>query len=112
MTSEFTFDLNYHLFANQNIDCSVYASAGSFSVTFQQNLGENKINYMAKGNIVRAGTKFRYYFWNRLGALAMLSYYSGNATKPSAQNKMPEGQSYSTSIKGAAMEVGLCFRLF
>jgi hypothetical protein len=111
-TSEFTFDLNYHMFSNQKIDCSVYGSFGSFSVAFKESLGENKINYMAKGSIVRAGTKFRYYFWNRLGALAMLSWYSGNATKPTAQSKMPEGQNYSTSIKGVAMEVGLCFRFF
>jgi hypothetical protein len=110
-TSEFTFDLNYHLYSSKRVDWSIYTSVGSFSVGFKEKMGENEFNYMAKGGIVRAGTKFRYYFWKRLGVLGMLSTYSGNAGQ-TENSSSHEGQSYSTNITGTAMEFGLCFRFF
>jgi hypothetical protein len=110
-SKEFTFDLNYHLYSGRRVDWSVYTSVGSFSVGFKEKIGETDFNYMAKGGIFRVGTKFRYYFWKRLGVLGMLSSYSGNAEQTKNSSSY-EGQKYSTNITGTAVEFGLCFRFF
>jgi len=111
MTSEFTFDLNYHLYSSKRLDLSVYSSVGSFSVGFNEKAGENTYNYKAKGGIVRTGAKLRYYFWKRLGVMFMWSTYSGNAS-PKEGTSSFEGHHYATKITGRATELGLCFRLF
>ncbi len=110
-TTEFTFDLNYHLYSGRRTDWSVYGSVGAFGVNFKSDFGENKIDYAAKGGIVRMGTKINYYFWKRLGALVMVSTYAGEAS-PGKGSKLIEGQNYSTRIVGTATEFGLCFRFF
>jgi hypothetical protein len=109
-TSEFTFDLNYHLYISKRFDWSVYSSLGSFSVGFKQQVGETNYDYKAKGGIFRVGTKFRYYFWKRLGFMMMLSSYSGNASPKQGSAIHEGGQTYSTNISGTATEWGLCFR--
>lgn len=109
-TSEFTFDLNYHVFSSKRTDISIYSSIGSFGVDFSAKSGENTYNYNASGGIVRFGTKFRYYFWKRLGIMAMLSTYSGTAN-PDKNLKFGELSAQSTTISGTATEFGLCFRL-
>ena len=111
-TSEFTFDLNYHLYSGRRTDWSVYTSAGTFGVDYKQQSGENTFNYSAKGGIVRVGTKLRYYFWKRLGALAMLSSYSGSAAPTRCPPTGAGVSNYSTRISGTALEFGLCFRFF
>jgi len=109
-TSEFTFDLNYHLYSRKRTDVSVYGSIGSFGVDFTSKSGENTYNYKGTGGIIRFGTKFRYYFWKRLGVLAMLSTYSGTAT-PQKDLHFGDQLAPATTIVGTATEFGLCFRL-
>lgn len=112
-TSEFTFDLNYHLYSGRHIDWSLYSSVGSFGVSYNALVGENATNYHynAKGGIFRMGSRVRYYFGRRFGVLAMLSSYSGYA-KPKTASPASEIKSYSTSIRGTAIEFGLCYRFF
>ncbi len=110
-TSEFTFDVNYHFYTRKRVDMSLYTSLGSFGVAFSGKDGENSYNYNAKGGIIRAGIKARYYFWKRLGALAMVSTYSANASTDGIKG-ITVGNNTSTAIKGTALEFGLCFRIF
>ena len=110
-TSEFTFDGNYHVFANKRLDLSVFASLGMFSVTIKGNDSDNFYNYTAKGNIVRMGTRARYYFCKRLGVFGMVSSYYGNCS-PKNVTGNTVGKNYSTIISGAAIEGGFCYRLF
>lgn len=111
-TSEFTFDLNYHIYSGRHIDWSVYSSVGSFGVSYNAIVGENtNYQYNAKGGIFRMGSRVRYYFGRRFGVLAMLSSYSAYAT-PKTASPVSEIKSYSTSIKGTAIEFGLCYRFF
>lgn len=112
-TSEFTFDVNYHFYTRQRIDWSLYTSVGSFGVAFDAKDGANNYTYNAKGGIIRMGTKLRYYFWGRLGALGMLSTYSGTASPENiGSNNIASAKNTETSISGYALEFGLCFRFF
>ena len=110
-TSEFTFDINYHFYTRQKVDLSVYTSLGSFGVAFNSKDGDQTYNYNAKGGIARAGIKARYYFWKRLGVMGMLSTYSGTAATDGIKGNTVATNT-STTIKGSAMEFGLCFRFF
>lgn len=110
-TSEFTFDVNYHLYTRKHIDWSIYTSMGSFGVAFSGKDAETSYNYNAKGGIIRVGSKLRYYFWKRLGALAMVSKYSGTAS-PDGVKGNTVGMNTATTISGYALEFGLCFRFF
>lgn len=110
-TSEFTFDLNYHFYTSQKVDLSVYSSLGSFGVAFNEKEGDQTYNYNAKGGIVRGGIKARYYFWKRLGVMGMLSTYTGTAATDGIKGNTV-GTNTSTTIKGSAVEFGLCFRFF
>ena len=110
-TSEFTFDLNYHLFSSKRTDFSLYGSIGSFGVSYSEKVGNANYTYQSKGGIVRVGGKLRYYFWKRLGVMAMYSLYSANSS-PVIRPTISEAPNYSTQIKGSAFEFGLCFRFF
>ncbi len=110
-TSEFTFDINYHFYTRKKVDLSVYTSLGSFGVAFSGKDGETAYNYNSKGGIVRAGIKARYYFWKRLGVMGMISTYSADASTDGLKG-ITVGNNTSTSIKGTALEFGLCFRFF
>lgn len=110
-TSEFTFDINYHFYTRKKVDLSVYTSLGSFGVAFNGKDGDQTYNYNAKGGIARLGIKARYYFWKRLGVMGMLSTYSGTAATDGLQG-ITVGNNTSTTIKGSAVEFGLCFRFF
>lgn len=110
-TSEFTFDLNYHFYTRKRVDLSVYTSLGSFGVAFNSKDGDQTYNYNAKGGIARAGIKARYYFWKRLGVMGMLSTYTGTAATDGIKGNTVATNT-STTIKGSAVEFGLCFRFF
>lgn len=110
-TSEFTFDVNYHVFTRAKTDISIYSSVGSFGVAFNGKEGDYDYKYNAKGGIIRLGTKARYYFYKRLGVLGMVSYYSGSASPEDVKGNTV-GTNVNTSIKGYALEFGLCFRFF
>ena len=107
-TSEFTFDVNYHIYTSAKKDLSVYGSVGAFGLSFNGMDGDQKVNYEAKGGIMRFGLKYRYYFFKRLGALVMVSAYSADAAPVKEKTSSP----YSTSLNGEAFEFGLCFRIF
>jgi hypothetical protein len=59
---------------------------------------------------VRYGTRARYYFYKRLGAIGMISSYAANCSPKDIKGNT-EVKNYSTSIKGIAIEMGLCFRI-
>ncbi|MES2618638.1 MAG: hypothetical protein V4613_12220 [Bacteroidota bacterium] len=110
-TSEFTFDVNYHLYTRKRLDWSIYTSFGSFGVAFSGKDGDAAYNYKAKGGIIRVGSKLRYYFWKRLGVLGMVSQYSGTASTDGVKGNTV-GTNTATTISGYALEFGLCFRFF
>ncbi len=110
VTSEVTIDVNYHVFVNKRLDLSVFASSGFFNLAYKSTDGDVSYQYNASGNIMRFGTKARYYFWKRLGAVGMISSYAANASPKNIKNN-GESKSYSTSINGMAIEMGLCFKI-
>jgi hypothetical protein len=109
-TNEFTFDANYHVFTNKRLDLSVFLSMGMFSVNMKGTDGDNSYNYTANGNIIRVGTRARYYFWKRLGAIGMISSYAANSSPKNVRGNT-FGNNYSTSLNGITVEMGLCYRI-
>lgn len=122
-TSEFNFDLSYHIYSNERFDFSTFTSIGSFSVNFTgketvPSTGEAQLpqdfnyNYTAKGHIGRIGTRAKFYVFKRIAILSMLSVYSGNAsTGKSNCSNTNVGNNFSTKITGYATEIGLSFRI-
>lgn len=108
--NELTFDVNYHVFVNKRLDLSVFLSSGLFTVNYRKQESDVSQQYDASGNILRFGTKARYYFWKRLGAFGMISSYAGTAS-PKHMKTNTVGQDYATSVNGMAIEAGLCFRI-
>ena len=109
-TNEVTFDCSYHVFVNKRLDLSVFASGGMFSVASKGNDGDVSYNYTSNGNIVRYGTRVRYYFFKRFGAFGMISsYYANSSPKDVKTNSV--AKTYSTRINGMAIEGGLCYRI-
>ncbi len=109
-TSEFTFDVNYHVFVNKRLDLSVFASTGIFGVNYKGSDGDVSYKHNSSGGILRFGTKARYYFWKRLGVFGMISSFTGNASPKNVKGNTV-GKAYSTSVNGMAIEAGLCFRI-
>ena len=110
-TGEVTVDGNYHVFVNKRLDLSVVASLGMFSVTIKGNDKDYFYNYTSTGNIIRVGTRVRYYFAKRFGVFGMISSYSGVCSTKNVKGNTV-GNNYSTTITGAAVEMGLCYRFF
>jgi hypothetical protein len=110
ITSELTVDAHYHFFVTNKTDLSAFASVGFADVTIDGNSGDYAYRYNAGGGIVRAGAQARYYFFRRLGVLGMASIFSAScSTKDVTDNTV--GKGYSTSLKGYAIEFGLCYRV-
>lgn len=108
--SEFTLEANYHFFTADKIDLSGFVSLGLASVSINEKDGDAVNKYNAGGGIARIGAKGRYYLTRRLGVLAILSAFSANcSTKGDTGNTV--ANNYSTSIKGHALEFGLCYRI-
>ena len=110
-TSDFTVDADYHLIVTKRTDISAFAGFGGFSVKMSGSNGDYSYNYLANGNIIRMGTRARYYFFKRVGVFGMLSAYSGYAS-PKGIKKNTMGSNYATGVSGSALEFGLCVRLF
>jgi hypothetical protein len=109
-TSEFTFDGNYHVFVNKRLDLSVFSSIGFFSINVKESSGDVSYIHTSKGNLLRFGTKARYYFWKRLGVFGMISSYVAGASPKDVKGNT-FGNNYTTSLNGFAIEAGLCFRI-
>ena len=111
VTSELTFDVHYHFRTTKRSDISGFASAGPSGVIIQGNDGDSKYKYTAGGSIIRVGGQARYYIWKGLGVHGMVSAYSSSCTyNNTAGNTV--GNGYSTTIRGLAWEIGLCYRIF
>jgi hypothetical protein len=111
LTSELTFDANYHFYVTKNIDLSVFTFVGLFLLAFEGNASDYLYKHESKGAIIRIGTKGRYYFWKRPRIMGMFSIYSGNAS-PLGVKTNTVAERISTTITGQALEFGLCFRFF
>jgi hypothetical protein len=109
-TSEFTFDIGYHVYTNKRLDLSVSYSAGLFSSNFNVNTNDLNLKYTATGTIVRFGTRARYYFYKRLGAFGMMSTYFANSSSKDVK-ETTIAKNYNTNINGFAIEAGLCFKI-
>ena len=109
-SNEFTIDGNYHFFVNKRLDLSVFTSLGGFSVDFKGvDNGDYNYSYKANGNIIRVGSRARYYFWRHLGVFGMVSSYAASCnTKNVTDNTV--GKGYTTSINGFTVEMGVCYR--
>jgi hypothetical protein len=109
-TGEFTIDCGYHVFVNKRLDLSVSTSVGMFSTHFNESSGDVSAKYTANGNILRFGTRARYYFFKRFGAFGMASTYFANSSPKDVKDNTI-ANTYSTKINGFAIEAGLCFRI-
>ena len=110
ITSELTLDANYHFFVTRHTDIAACLSFGGSSVSFKGNDGDFHYQYNSGGNIVRIGTKARYYFRKRFGVHAMLSAFTTkNATNGIKGNTV--ANNYTTGLSGYAIEFGLCYRI-
>jgi hypothetical protein len=110
ITSEATIDGHYHFFVTHHTDLSAFLSVGIAGVTIQGGSGETKYKYQANGGILRGGLQARYYVCKRFGFLAMVSAYTSKCdTKDVKDNTF--GNNVSTTINGAAWELGMCVRL-
>lgn len=109
-TGELTIDCSYHVFVNKRLDLSVSASAGMFATTFDASTNDATYKYTSNGNMLRFGTKARFYFWRRFGAFGMMStYFADTSTKDVKGNTV--ANDYKTSLNGFAIEGGLCYRI-
>jgi len=110
-TSEISVEGNYHFFVTDKVDIAACGSLGLASVYFNGTDGDGaKRTYNAGGGIARASVKSRYYFWRRLGAVAMLSAYSSSCT-PDPNHGSNVAVQTTTRITGWAYEMGLCYRI-
>ena len=109
MSSEITFEFNYHYFITKHLDLAFYMAAGPSGVMLKSDANPD-LKYSAGGGIARIGSKARYYFCKRIGAVWMLSAFNGNYTPDNCKNNF--GNNVATNLKGIASEVGLTFRFF
>ena len=108
--SELTIDANYHFFVTRHTDLAACLSFGGSSVSFKGNNGDFHYQYNSGGNIVRIGTKARYYFRKRFGVHGMLTAFTTkNATNNVKGNTV--ANNYTTGLSGYAIEFGLCYRI-
>ena len=121
-TSELTFDLNYHIYSNNKADFSAFVSMGTFSTCFKGKENLSSVNeltgqsewtyqYQSRGQIFRTGTKAKFYFTRRVGALGMFSIYHGESSSGGIKGNTV-AKNYRTNLSGVATEFGLCFRFF
>lgn len=110
LTTEFTFDVTYHMLVSQRFDWTLYTSVGSFGVEFNEEFNGEEQHYLAEGGIFRLGTSLRYYVFKRWAIMGMVSHYDSKAT-PNKTEFNNLQHNYTTSIKGWAYEFGLSFRI-
>ena len=110
-TSEFTIDLNYHLFNTYKTDISAFISLGTFSLNFKGHESDFEYKYTSRGNLVRIGSRAKYYFSKRVGVMAMFSTFSAYSS-PKDVKETNIAKNYNTNLNGFSSEFGLCFRFF
>ena len=110
ITSELTLDANYHFFVTRHFDLAAFASLGFSSVSFNGNDGDHSYKYNAGGMLVRTGTKARYFITKRFGVMGMVSTFATQCGTQGVKGNT-EGNNYNTTIKGSAIEFGLCYRV-
>lgn len=110
-TSELTFEGIYHVYVDRHLDLSVFSSLGVFSVAFKGNESDASYTYNAGGNIIRMGSRARYYFKKRFGILGMVSSYAATCSPKNVKGNNV-GTNYSTSLSAFALEFGLCYKFF
>lgn len=110
-TSEFTLDLNYHLFNTRKTDISAFISLGTFSLNFEGRESDFEYKYTSQGGLVRIGSRAKYYFSKRVGVMAMFSTFSANSS-PKDVKETNIAKNYNTNLNGFSSEFGLCFRFF
>ena len=109
-TNELTIDGNYHIFVNKRLDLSVFNSIGCFSVAFQgQDADAKPYKYTSNGNIIRIGSKVRFYFFRHFGAFGMASLYAASSSPKDIKDNTVAAN-YKTNVAGSAIEIGLCYR--
>lgn len=108
--SELTLDANYHFYATRHTDLAAFGSLGFSSVSMTGDDGDFHYQYKSGGMIIRAGMKARYYFRKRFGATGMLSGFATQCS-PEGVKGNTVANNYTTSIKGYALEIGLCYRI-
>ncbi|MES2679025.1 MAG: hypothetical protein V4635_04030 [Bacteroidota bacterium] len=130
----FTLDFNYHPYVTRKLDLSYSLGIGTLKVNVfdcpedeaatqdaastEDNTAEKNDDgvqqynqYIARGPMLRAGVKLRYYFWRRLGIMGMVTGFSGKANSLNRSDSN-FGKGYATRINGVATELGICFRFF
>lgn len=111
-TNDFAFSTSYHVFCNRRLDLSVFTDLGFYDVQFSgQDQDSNPFQYKATGNIIRVGSRVRYYFFRHLGAFGMISSFAGHAS-PKNVSDNTIASTYITNVSGCSIEAGFCYRFF
>jgi hypothetical protein len=110
MTSEITFDVGYHFFVNKRYDISAFGGFGPTGINMKVKQSDYTSKYDASGMMLRTGIKARYYFFRHLGVTGLLTAFSSNCNSLCIKDNTV-ANNYSTSIKGLALEFGLCYRI-
>ena len=111
-TNDFAFSTSYHIFSNKRLDLSIFSDFGVFNVKFKSQESDYKsYQYTSNGNMIRVGSKVRYYFFHHFGAFGMISQYAGK-TSPKGVTDNTVANTYTTSVSGFAVEMGFCYRFF
>lgn len=108
--SEVAAECNYHFLVTRRLDMAAFTSVGISSVSFKGQEGDQDYNYNSSGPIARGGIKVHYYCIWRFGITAMASAFAANCATDGIKGNTV-GQGYTTTIKGAAVEFGLCYRI-
>jgi hypothetical protein len=129
-TKYLTVDLSYHFYVSKRIDLSVFGAAGYYSVSGTSSFSsgpELKENgtyqasavqyfyYKGSGLVSRGGVRARLYYSKRFGLMAMAYAFDGGVKGKKMNNEISDevsGSAYSTFLRGAGLEFGLCMRLF
>lgn len=109
ITGDLAAEVNYHFYITKKIDLSGFCAMGLSGISIKGNDGDRTYEYKAGGTIVRLGAKARYYVLGRFGIMAMLSAFSTNLSPTVNGNTM--GANMTTTIRGCAWELGLCYRV-
>lgn len=121
-TKYVTFDVSYHYFITKRLDFSVFTSAGYYKLAGYANSPyasdvdclQPLYTYEARGGIIRAGARARWYFTKRFGLMAMLYGYKGIVKEPYRKNQISDGKGgggITTTLIGGGSELGICFRI-
>jgi len=117
-----TADVSYHPLVTKKIDVSVFAALGYYRVSgsiYQYDycgyVGKNLFRYYGNGAVARTGVRTRIYLTKRMGLMAMVYAFNGIAKEKAKSAAISDGATparYTTSLAGAGLEFGVCYRIF